>query len=240
MPIAMHKRAITTAAFVTALGLAGSAYSARQGGVNALTAAQGTTLEPGFQPLFNGKDFSGFKFLIGSNCTPKPAGCGKTEPAPTFRIEKDTIVCTGKPYGYMYTEKTYLDFTLRLEYRFEPYKGMESDEDFFGNSGYLLFITTLQVWPPYIEIQGSHFGVLSVTVTGAPAQFVVDAEARKMALRPVGAWNSVEIVSGNGQIRSSLNGMLVSTVTQHSYPAGHIGFQSEGSEIHWRNIRIKS
>jgi mono/diheme cytochrome c family protein len=196
-------------------------------------------LEKGYQRLFNGRDFTGFKFLLGANCTPKPSGCGKIDPAPTFQIENGTIVCSGKPYGYMYTEKKYLNFTLKLDYRFPPYPGMRSDEDFYGNSGYLLFINTLQVWPPYIEIQGGHFGVLSVTVTGSPAQFTVDNEARRRALRPVGAWNSIEIVSENGQVKSSLNGVLVSTVTQHSYPAGYIGFQSEGSEIHWRNIRIK-
>ena len=232
----MRRRAIVFIVFVTTLGLAGATLTKAEG-----NQTEGTPrLEPGFQPLFNGKDFSGFKFLIGSGCTPKPTGCGKTDPAPTFRIEKGTIICTGKPYGYMYTERTYLNFTLRLDYRFEPYKGMASDEEFFGNSGYLLFINKLQVWPPYIEIQGSHFGALAVTVTGPAARFTVDAEARKKALRPVGAWNSVEIVSENGQIRSSLNGILISTVTEHSYPAGHIGFQSEGSEIHWRNIRIKS
>ncbi len=205
-----------------------------------LDAMEGMTLlEKGYQRLFNGRDFSGFRFLLGANCTPKPTGCGKTEPAPTFRIENGMVICSGKPYGYMYTEKQYLNFTLKLDYRFPPYAGMKSDEDFYGNSGYLLFINKLQVWPPYIEIQGGHSGVLSVTVTGSPAQFTVDAEARKRALRPVGAWNSIEIVSENGQIKSSLNGVLVSTVTQHAYPAGYIGFQSEGSEIHWRNIRIK-
>jgi hypothetical protein len=93
----------------------------------------------------------------------------------------------------------------------------------------------LQVWPPYIEIQPT----MGVTVTGAKAVFTQDAEARRRAIRPIGQWNSVEIVSANGQVKSSLNGVLISTVTEHEYEAGYLGFQSEGSEIHWRNIRIK-
>jgi hypothetical protein len=41
-------------------------------------------------------------------------------------------------------------------------------------------------------------------------------------------------------VRSYLNGTLVSTITEHEFKApGHIGFQSEGGELHWRNIRIK-
>jgi hypothetical protein len=53
-------------------------------------------------------------------------------------------------------------------------------------------------------------------------------------------WNSVEIVSKEGQVRAYLNGTLISAVTQHDFiRAGHIGFQSEGAEIYFRNIRIR-
>jgi hypothetical protein len=69
---------------------------------------------------------------------------------------------------------------------------------------------------------------------------VDDEAARKRAYRRVGEWSSVEIVSKNGQVTSYLNGVLVNTVTEHPFnEPGHIGFQSEGVEVHWRNIRIK-
>lgn len=196
-------------------------------------------LEPGFTSVFNGRDFSGLKFLVGANCKPKPEGCGQTTPGSTFRIVNRTVVTSGRPYGYMYTEKQYLNFTLRLDYRYTPIPGVENDNDFFGNSGYLLFIHEHQVWPKYIEIQGGNSGVLSIISTGGKAVSTVDNDARRRALRPVGEWNTIEIASTNGQIRSSLNGTLISTITEHDYTAGNIGFQSEGSEIAWRNIRIK-
>jgi cytochrome c2 len=198
-----------------------------------------TLLEPSFTSVFNGRDFTGLKFLLGANCKPRPEGCGQTTPGSTFRIEKGTVIASGRPYGYMYTEKQYLNFTLRLDYRFTPIPGIENDSDFPGNSGYLLFIKEHQVWPKYIEIQGGNSGVLSVISTGGKAVFTVDNDARRRVLRPVGEWNSVEIVSANGQIKSSLNGTLISTISEHEYTGGHIGFQSEGSEIAWRNIRIK-
>jgi 3-keto-disaccharide hydrolase len=54
-------------------------------------------------------------------------------------------------------------------------------------------------------------------------------------------WNSVEIAARDGQVKSSLNGTLISTISEHEFTeAGFIGFQSEGAEIHWRNIRIKA
>jgi hypothetical protein len=42
----------------------------------------------------------------------------------------------------------------------------------------------------------------------------------------------VEIVSRNGEIRSSLNGIHVSTVHEHEFTMpGYIGFQSQGVPI---------
>lgn len=199
-----------------------------------------TLVEKGFERLFNGKDFGGFGFVIGNNCAPHPSGCAQIDPGSTFSIEKGMIVCSGKPQGYIYTDKTYLNFTLRFEYRYKPYEGMEDDDDFYGNSGYMLFITNHQVWPKSIEIQGQNSSVLSVIPIDSHATYTVDDEARKRALKPVSQWNSVEIVSKEGQIKSFLNGTLISTVSQHEFKqAGHIGFQSEGAEIYWRNIRIK-
>lgn len=198
------------------------------------------TLEKGFVSLFNGTDLSGFKFLLGNNCAPRPEGCGQTEPGSTFQVEDGIIYCSGKPHGYMYTDKKYLNFTLRLEYRFDRYPDTESDDTFYGNSGYLLFITKHAVWPKMIEIQGQNYNVLSVIPVDSKAKFQVDDEARRRSLKPVGQWNSVEIVSKDGQVRSYLNGTLVSVISEHEFKEpGYIGFQSEGAQIYWRNVRIR-
>jgi hypothetical protein len=50
----------------------------------------------------------------------------------------------------------------------------------------------------------------------------------------------VEIQAKNGQVRASLNGTFVSTVTHHEFTEpGSIGFQAEDANITWRNIVIK-
>jgi hypothetical protein len=196
--------------------------------------------EKGFTSLFNGKDFTGWGFLLGSNCTPRPDGCGQTEPGTTFKAEKGVIVCSGTPVGYMYPPKKYLNFTLRLEYRFEPYSGMESSDQYYGNSGYLIFMKEHRVFPDMIEVQGMNLEILDIRPSRRSTVFTVDTEARKRAVHPVGQWNTVEIVSKDGQVWNYLNGMLVSQVTHHEYTdPGYIGLQSEGAKIYWRNIRIK-
>ena len=206
-----------------------------------VTTLMGMTLpEKGFTTLFNGKDFTGWGFLLGNGCTPRPEGCGQTEPGSTFKIVKGTVVCSGSPLGFMYTQKKYLNFTLRLEYRFAPYEGMESSDEYYNNSGYLIFMQELRVNPDMIEVQGMNLEVLDVRPSRKSTVFTVDPEARKRAVHPVGEWNTVEIVSKDGQVWNYLNGVLVSHVTHHDYKdPGYIGFQSEDGKISWRNIRIK-
>jgi mono/diheme cytochrome c family protein len=206
-----------------------------------VTTLMGMTLpEKGFTTLFNGKDFTGWGFLLGDGCTPRPDGCGQTEPGSTFKIEKGTVVCSGTPLGFMYTQKKYLNFTLRLEYRFAPYEGMESSDEYYGNSGYLIFMQELRVNPDMIEVQGMNLEILDIRPSRRSTVFTVDLDARKRAVHPVGEWNTVEIVSKDGQVKNYLNGVLVSQVTHHDYTnPGYIGFQSEDGKISWRNIRIK-
>ena len=111
---------------------------------------------------------------------------------------------------------------------------------FYGNSGYFLFINDHRIWPKGIQIEGYHRRPLIPLPMDAKMKFTEEPGAVQKAMRPLGAWNSVEIVAKNGQVKSSMNGILLNTITEHEFTeAGHIGFESEGSEIHWRNIRIK-
>jgi mono/diheme cytochrome c family protein len=199
--------------------------------------------ETGFVPLFNGRDFTGLKFILGPNCRLAPEGCGKTEPAGVFSIVDGRVVCNGKVQGYMYTEKKYLNFTLRFDYRFEPPPDWDHEDGvaFYGNSGYFLFVNDHRVWPKGIQIEGYYRRPLIPFQMNTVLKYTEEPGAMQKSIRPLGAWNSVEIVSKDGKVMSYHNGILLNTVTEHEFrEAGAIGFESEGAEIHWRNIRIKA
>jgi hypothetical protein len=110
----------------------------------ALALAQEKKEEEGFVPLFNGKDLTGFiPFLPGG------------DPAKTWQVRDGMIVCSGRPNGYLRTEREFGNFILRFEYRMmEP-----------GNSGVFLMVLPDQIWPKGIEFQllftevGRIFGV---------------------------------------------------------------------------------
>jgi len=182
--------------------------------------------EEGFTPLFNGKDMSGWKFC-------------KDDASKAFEAKDGAIVCGGRPNGYMYTEKSYKDFTLRFDWRYKRPEGLEDESKFGGNSGYLLWIQDHKVWPRSLEVQGMNKNAGAIIPIGVKAKFESDEATRTKARKPVGEWNAMEIVGKGGTVTVTLNGTEVTTVSECDVKEGPIGFQSEGAEIHWRNIRIK-
>lgn len=186
--------------------------------------------EPAFESLFNGTDLSGWRFTF------REEG---VDPSKTFLVRDGMVVCTGRPVGYMSTEASYERFTLSFDFRYARPEGLASDADFGGNSGYLLFVQEDAVWPRCIEVQGMNRDVAGIIPIKSKAEFETDADARERARKPVGEWNHVDIVVRDGKITASLNGTLVSTVTSYEPTRGRIGFQSEGAEIHWKDIRIR-
>ena len=66
-----------------------------------------------------------------------------------------------------------------------------------------------------------------------------DRPARDKAVKPVGEWNTTEITCrADGSITAKINGTEVSS-GKGELTEGPIGFQSEGAEIHFRDIKIK-
>lgn len=190
--------------------------------------------EKGFVPLFNGKDFSGIKFHLRGNA----------DPSKTFSVKDGMIVCTGRPPGYWYTEKKYQEFTLRFDWRFKRPENLKNEDDFRGNSGYLLWVNEHKVWPYSMETQGMNRQAGFIYFIGQKQKeknkFQYSNEARQQAVKPVGEWNTYEVVAKGDTVVVSINGKRITTVTSHEYAKdGHIGFQSEGAEIHWKNIRIR-
>jgi mono/diheme cytochrome c family protein len=207
--------------------------------------------EPGFVRLFNGRDFSGLKFLIGLGCTPPPRGCGRTDPRGAVSVRNGVMIASGKEHGIVYTEHTYKDFTIRFDQLNEAPADWDPGtpvEYYFANTGYHFFLMpeNLHVWQKAMTFFGEMRDLLKPVAgikAGVASQvkaFTWDRDTVKRVMRPLGQWNSLEVQSKGGDMKGYLNGALVSTVTQHEYGgAGHIGIQVQGYPVRWRNIRIK-
>ena len=180
--------------------------------------------------LFNGKDLSGW------TCHLKDDG----ELADVWSVKDGIIICKGRPVGYLYTEKSYKNFILRLEWRFNPVTKIA------GNSGVLLRQTgPHKVWPRSLEaqLQSGNAGDFWV-IDGFPANVAADRTRGRNTKKThfneffVGQWNEYEIHVKGGDVTLIVNGEVLNEATGAEIAEGPICLQSEGAEIHFRNIRI--
>lgn len=56
--------------------------------------------------------------------------------------------------------------------------------------------------------------------------------------KPKGKWNKYIVVAVDGVVKLSINGKFVNGVQQASVKKGYLCLESEGAEIHFRNMRI--
>lgn len=183
--------------------------------------------------LFNGKNFLGWTPHL-SDPNARWQDVWSVDP------REGVLICKGNPAGYIRTVKDYKNFILRLEWRFAKQP---------GNSGVLLRVQPPdKVWPKSVEAQlqsgaAGDFWLIDGVKLDTPEDRVnKDAPSNrrrsKTNEKPIGEWNSYEIVCDGGKITLNVNGEIVNEGMGAEALPGKIALQSEGTEIHFRNIRL--
>jgi len=216
--------------FVTVVSLLGSALFLMRGGP-----------VPEFRELFNGKDLTGW---VNVNTNPD-----------TWKVRDGMLICSGHPIGVMRSDKQYENFVLHIEWRhMEP----------GGNSGVFLWsaarpgeknrlpdgieVQMLELeWPELHKrdgvtpslayVHGDLFGVGGVTVTPDNPRGVRSSSLENRALGR-GNWNTYDVVAIDGVVKLSVNGKFVNGLSKSTQKKGYLCLESEGAEIHFRNIKI--
>lgn len=195
---------------------------------------------PGFVDLFNGKDLSGW---VNVNTDPD-----------TWSAKDGMIVCSGLPIGVMRSEKQYENFLLHIEWRH-----MEAG----GNSGVFIWSNAtpgdnrlpngveVQMlendWvnlnkrdgetPPIAYVHGELFGVGGVKIVPDNPRGE-RSKSIENRCKPKGNWNTYDVVAVDGTVKLSVNGKFVNGVTGSTQKKGYLCLESEGKEIHFRNIKL--
>ncbi len=174
--------------------------------------------------------------------------------AKTWKEKGNVLICSGHPIGVIRSEKKYENFLLHIEW-----KHMEPG----GNSGTFVWsdaepgdnrlpngveVQMLELdWinlntrdgktPPVAYVHGEIFGVGGVeTVPDNPRGR--RSKSVENRCKGKGEWNTYEVVCVDGTIKLSVNGKFVNGISKSTKKAGYICLESEGAEIHFRNIRI--
>lgn len=220
---------------------------------SAFEASQEPGVSPRRQPLWNGRDLSGWSLhLRESAIEPRSAVTAQgIVLSPTVKVNaagasavqiKDGVLHFDSPRsGYLKTEQTFSDYRLHLEWRWP--KDAAAD----ANSGVMLHVQGPDViWPAGFECQlkngnaGQIIG-MGLDIPAAPLQ-----NSRKRSPRsaptseqPLGDWNTYELYARGDQLEAFVNGVRQNSVTDLPVSSGHIALQLEGAPIDFREIWIE-
>src|SRR5437870_3855401 len=204
------------------------------------TRARGVQV-PECRDLFNGRDLGGW---VNVNTAED-----------TWRVKDGVLVCSGHPIGVMRSEQEYENFVLHIEWmHIEP----------GGNSGVFVWssarpdpsgrlpdgieVQMLEldwpklhmrngVMPPLAYVHGELFGVGGVKIVpdNPRGERSMSVENR---CKGRGEWNTYDVVAVDGVVKLAVNGKFVNGISRSTRRKGYLCLESEGAEIHFRNIRI--
>jgi hypothetical protein len=173
------------------------------------------------------------------------------QPSEVYEFKDGMIRMHGNDNSCLMTKKSYKNFELELEYRWN----LEEKHKTKGtkNSGVMYNIpldASDKIWPKGIQFQikenttGDFIFLDQVTakVNGKSIEAGASVVSPKFLANenPYGEWNVVVIESFNGKIKQYLNGKLVNECTDASSTEGKISLNYEHSPIDFRNITIKN
>lgn len=187
--------------------------------------------EDGAISLWNGRDLTGWIFVAKeSTQDPAKAWAANDGVLKLLKIES---------FGYIRTEANYENYHLHVEWRWP---------EGAGNSGVMVHVQPPDVvWPAGVEIQlkSGNAGQLIAT---PPLDFeggeIERAKRRKARLadsneKPSGEWNTCDIFCREDTIEIYVNGLRQNHAGKLTITSGHIGLQSEGAAIDFRNLWLK-
>src|SRR5690554_5133198 len=172
----------------------------------------------------------------------------------TWSHQDSILVCEGLPIGVIRSEKQYENFIMHVEWRH-----MEAG----GNSGTFVWsgavpgenrlpdgveVQMLELdWvnqnvrdgvkPPIAYVHGELFGVGGVkTLPDNPRG--ERSKSIENLCKGKGEWNTYDVIAVDGVIKLAVNGKFVNGISKSSQKKGYICLESEGAEIHFRNLRV--
>jgi hypothetical protein len=199
------------------------------------------------QPLFNGKDLSGWHMDV-------PEKDNNPSARNPFIVRNGRLVSLGTPGGHLITNKGFRNYRLTVEYRFSATP---------GNCGVLVHASKPRrlygMFPQSMEVQmqsgdagdfwciGEDIEVPNMEARRGPkATWGVDGDKNRRIAnltdgseKPVGEWNIMVILCKGRTITVWVNGDKVNEGTKSTADRGKIAIQAEGSEVEFRKLWLE-
>ncbi|MEJ7560223.1 MAG: DUF1080 domain-containing protein [Pedobacter sp.] len=207
-----------------------------------------TGASKGFTKLFDGKTTSGWhtygQSTVGNHW--------KVQDGALFLDAKTT----GDGGGDLVTDKEYTNYHLKLDWKVAP--GSNSGIIFFVNEDKAKYGATYSTGleMQVIDNEGHDDGKIEKHRAGDLYDII---KSSSEPVKPVGQWNTAEIITKNGSLELRLNGVKIVTTTLWdanwtsllnkskfadwkdfaTFKTGKIALQDHGGDVWYRNVMIK-
>jgi hypothetical protein len=199
----------------------------------------------GFTSLFNGRDLTGWKGLVGSPAkraamSPPALAAAQAKAddlaRANWRVEDGALAYRGTGFDNLCSVKDYVNFEFLAECKIEP----------FADSGFYLRGTPqVNIWDPFTQPTkaGSEVGsggLYNNKTNASKPLFVAD--------KPIGQWNQFRVIMASDKVHVFLNGELVvnGTAMENFWqrdlallPFGPIELQAHNSVVWFKNIFVR-
>lgn len=172
----------------------------------------------------------------------------------TWDLQDSILVNYGHPIGVVRSGRQFENYVLHVEW-----KHMEAG----GNSGMFMWSSAIPgnnrlpngvevqmleldwvnqhikdgVKPPIAYVHGEMWGVGDV-VTKPDNPRGVRSKSIENRCKGKGEWNTYDVVCVDGTIKLSVNGKFVNGVSESTQRKGYMCLESEGAEIHFKNLKV--
>jgi hypothetical protein len=213
------------------------------------TFLQTVNAQKGFKPIFDGKTTTGWHTY------------GKTSASAGWKVDEgilhfDPEAAKNGEGGDLVTNAEYENFHLKLDWKVAPNANsgiifyVNDNPDKYKNT----FETGLEM--QVLDNEGHPDGKITKHRAGDLYDLI---KSKSEPVKPVGEWNTAEIISKNGKLTFVLNGVIIveTTLWDDNFKAlvagskfaawpgfgtfrkGHIALQDHGNNVWYRNISIK-
>ena len=178
--------------------------------------------------LFNGENLEGWTCVLDEK--------SDVPTSEVYGVKEGNIHIVGNPFGYMRTDKKYSNYKLHAEWRWVG-EGT--------NSGLFIHVQDGdKLWSNAIECQLCNgkagdfvmLGGSKIAEVECVGQFPIKDRIGNFE-KPVGEWNTAEVVCQGNSITVYINGQLQNQATSET-SEGYIALQSEGGPIEFRNVYL--
>lgn len=173
-----------------------------------------TERNAGFVSMFNGKDFTGWRFE-GKESPPKKL-------PDNWKVADGVIKLAGGGPPHLGSAKSYRDFEMIFEWR-----GLKDNYNsgFFIRSGEKVGVNQINLAH---RAEGAFIGGKIAGTTAVPK-----------LQKPAGEWNEWRVLVVGDQVTFWCNGELAWKGTDLQTKEGYIGLQAEGAAMEFRKLRIR-